>query len=303
MARPRIAARAGSANVAAQLVDVRVTAPAAVGTPHGRGCTFETVRTLAVVFAVAFLAACAEDASESQDADSVRIRVSPAAERLARDVGVDLEGLVEASASKVLRLLPRTGRVRIVVERDLRRTIPGLGVGGFADPATGDVSVWIGGRPRSSLREALETWIPATLAHELNNASRIRIGPGYGDTLGEALVTEGLADHFAEEAFPDTPPTPWANALSKEQERAVWRRAEQQLWEPYSHPTWFFGGGDLPQWAGYTLGFGIVAAYLGDGRSAAEAVEIDARTIVRAYAERVKRGEAASRRPGRGRRP
>jgi hypothetical protein len=38
-------------------------------------------------------------------------------------------------------------------------------------------------------------------------------------------VTEGLADHFVAEAFPDTPPQPWDNALSGDQETDLWRQA------------------------------------------------------------------------------
>ena len=28
--------------------------------------------------------------------------------------------------------------------------------------------------------------------------------------------------------------------------------------EDYDHPRWFFGAGDLPNWAGYTLGYRVV---------------------------------------------
>jgi uncharacterized protein YjaZ len=87
-------------------------------------------------------------------------------------------------------------------------------------------------------------------------------GPGYGITLGEALVTEGLADHFAAEAFPDTPPQPWDHALSAEQEAELWRKAQPILDVPggYNHPVWFRDSGSLPRWAGYTLGYRIAEA-------------------------------------------
>jgi uncharacterized protein YjaZ len=111
------------------------------------------------------------------------------------------------------------------------------------------------------------------------------MGPGYGITLGEALVTEGLADHFAAEAFPDTPPQPCDHALSAEQEAELWRKAQPILDVPggYNHPVWFRGGGSLPRWAGYTLGYRIAKAYLGDDFSASSAVGTEAETVIARY--------------------
>ena len=111
------------------------------------------------------------------------------------------------------------------------------------------------------------------------------MGLGYGTTLAEVFVTEGLADHFVAEAFPDTPPQPWDHALSGEQETELWRRAQSVLDVPhgYDHQAWFFGGGDLPRWAGYTLGYRIAEAYLGDDFSASSAVVTEADTIIKRY--------------------
>jgi uncharacterized protein YjaZ len=135
------------------------------------------------------------------------------------------------------------------------------------------------------LKKALGTWVPATLAHELHHSSRIRTGPGYGITLAEALVTEGLADHFVAEAFPRTPPQPWDNAISAEQETELWRKAQSILKVPYgyNHQAWFFGGRNLPRWAGYTLGYRIADAYLGDDHSASSAVGTVAGTVIEQY--------------------
>ena len=109
------------------------------------------------------------------------------------------------------------------------------------------------------------------------------MGPGYWITLAEALVTEGLADHFAAEAFPDTPPQPWDHALSAEQEAELWQKAQPILDVPrgYNHRAWFLGDGDLPRWAGYTLGYRIAEAYLGDDASASSAVGTEADTIIK----------------------
>jgi Predicted Zn-dependent protease (DUF2268) len=214
------------------------------------------------------------------------VEVSQDARRICQQAGVDLERLVADSAATVLSRLPHRGRISILVRLDASRSIPEVGVGGFTDPQDGDVFVWIDDTPPSGLPAALRTWVPATLAHELHHSSRIRMGPGYGSTLGEALVTEGLADHFAAEVFPRTPLAPWDHALSADQEHALWERAQPDLWGSYSlgdHQRWFFGGSGIPRWAGYTLGYRIVEAYLGTARSAAGAVQTKAQTVVEPY--------------------
>ena len=217
--------------------------------------------------------------------DPFTVAVSEDAASAARAAGVDLERLAVASARRAFELLPHRGKIRIEIALDAARAIPEIGVGGFTNPATGDVFVSIDGAPPGGLKAALETWVPASLAHELHHSSRIRMGPGYGITLGEALVTEGLADHFVAEAFPDTPPLPWDHVLSGQQETELWGKARSVLEVPggYNHQAWFFGGGDLPRWAGYTLGYLISDAYLGDDFSASSAVGTEADTVIERY--------------------
>jgi Predicted Zn-dependent protease (DUF2268) len=215
------------------------------------------------------------------------VQVSQDARRISQQAGVDLERLVSESAATVFSRLPHRDRISIQVRVDPSRSIPEIGVGGYTDPLGGDVSVWIDDTPPGGLPAALRTWVPATLAHELHHSSRVRTGPGYGRTLGEALVTEGLADQFAAEVFPGTPLPPWDHALSADQEDALWERAQPDLWGSYSlgdHRRWFFGGSGIPRWAGYTLGYRIVEAYLGEARTAAGAVQTKAQTVVEPYA-------------------
>lgn len=56
------------------------------------------------------------------------------------------------------------------------------------------------------------------VAHEAHRCMRMA-GPGYGWSLGEALVSEGLAGHFASRLF-DSPPAPWECAVTDEVLRA-----------------------------------------------------------------------------------
>jgi hypothetical protein len=52
------------------------------------------------------------------------------------------------------------------------------------------------------------------VAHEVHHCLRMA-GPGYGDTLGEALVSEGLAGRFVGRLF-GSPPEPWERAVDDE---------------------------------------------------------------------------------------
>jgi hypothetical protein len=121
-------------------------------------------------------------------------------------VGLISGGSSPPRPTRPLALLPHRGRVEITVRVSPERTIPGIGIDGFTGPK-GNVAIAID-PSHTDLRHTLETWIPATVAHELHHSSRMRVGPGYGVTLGQAIVSEGLADRFAYEVFPDTPPQP-----------------------------------------------------------------------------------------------
>lgn len=99
------------------------------------------------------------------------------------------------------------------------------------------------------------------VAHEVNHAMRWD-GPGYGRTLGEALVSEGLAGRFVRHLYAD-PPEPWEDAAGTA-ELARGAALARAGWDDrgYDHGRWFHGRGDLPRWLGYTLGYRIVGAWL-----------------------------------------
>ena len=148
---------------------------------------------------------------------------------VARTAGVNLTDLVRRSAEAARAQLADRGPVRIDVKQDLEIVIPEIGVGGYTDPRDGNVVIAIADDVQ---REALETWIPATVVHELHHSSRVRTGPGYGVTLGEALVSEGLADHFVSEMFPSTPSLPWDNAFRLSGKRRSGNRPGETLTSP-----------------------------------------------------------------------
>ncbi|MBM6596747.1 DUF2268 domain-containing putative Zn-dependent protease [Microvirga pudoricolor] len=106
-----------------------------------------------------------------------------------------------------------------------------------------------------------------TLTHEFHHCLRHH-GVGYGMTLPEAMVSEGLADQFDREVNGGNGQI-WNHALSSEQWPSMLRRAQDALQtKHYDHRLWFFGGQGfgnaepIPRWTGYTIGYHMVAAYL-----------------------------------------
>jgi uncharacterized protein YjaZ len=93
--------------------------------------------------------------------------------------------------------------------------------------------------------------LQASIAHEMHHLARWQ-NPGYGKTLGEAVVSEGIAMYFEELRSGWTPP--WANGKLKSSE---YRKAIHE-WhkEDYDHSDWFYDGSH-GKWAGYTLGYKI----------------------------------------------
>lgn len=98
------------------------------------------------------------------------------------------------------------------------------------------------------------------LTHELHHAMRWG-ACGYGHSLGDAIVSEGLADVFADIITCVSTP-PWSNALTADDWKSVLGRAEGEMNDfDYDHAAWFFGTGKLPRWAGYTVGYHLARLY------------------------------------------
>jgi len=188
----------------------------------------------------------------------INIYVLLASGRL-RPVADAVQTSVQATCDLVEQALTLSD-VDIVIRDDRFRFIPEWGIGGFAPDAH---TIQISLDATRVDDPMLQARLPATVAHELHHTARW-LGPGYGLRLFEAIVTEGLADHFACELL-DQPPPPWTQALTSEQIAATKAAAEPELDTPtHDHGAWFFGTQPdrIPRWAGYTLGWQIVQRYL-----------------------------------------
>lgn len=168
---------------------------------------------------------------------------------------------VRTAAAASLAHLPVDGDVDVLVRDDPRWLIPEIGIGGRAPDGH---TVFVSLDPdHEKFDVAVDRELAATLAHELHHVARYQVGV-LGRTLFDALVTEGLADHFAIEVTGAQAP-PWAVALTPEQIDAMAARAREEYGQGhYNHQAWFFGSDELgiPRWAGYSLGFQLVGDYL-----------------------------------------
>jgi uncharacterized protein YjaZ len=129
--------------------------------------------------------------------------------------------------------------------------IPDWGVSGHA-PSPGVIELTLNPERYS------EAYLIRTLTHEMHHLMRWD-GPGYGKSLGAALVSEGLAGHFVLQVLGGKP-DPWdavrpASGVAR-QAMNEWARLD------YDHARWFFGRGDLRKWTGYGLGHKLIAEHL-----------------------------------------
>lgn len=196
--------------------------------------------------------------------DGFSVHLDPTVMLWARDAKVDLPALVRETLEEIDGRL-RVPNTMVHISAGSYITIPDIGIGGFTDPNTGTVRISMDAKTPVPLRTLLKTWLPITMAHELHHSRRILDGPGYGDTLLDAMIAEGSAEAFVREMYPDAPPIPWVRRLSERTEARTWRKARtvlRALDDESVHQRWFFGEDDIPRWAGYKIGYRIATAYL-----------------------------------------
>ena len=98
------------------------------------------------------------------------------------------------------------------------------------------------------------------VAHEVHHCLRMG-GSGYGHTLGEALVSEGLAGRFVARLFGNAP-EPWERAIDAATLKTHYPDLATLNSTNFDHGSWFIGKGEQPRWLGYTLGYEIVGRWL-----------------------------------------
>lgn len=149
------------------------------------------------------------------------------------------------------------GAIDVVVQVQTELTLPEIGIGGYSPSAY--LSFIFINPSNSQLENTLLQHLPAIVSHEFMHCARW-LGPGYGTTLGEALVSEGLALQFEATLRGEAP---WyaqtlnteALAQSEQEARADWQRSD------YDRMSWFspFSTNGNPPYRGYSLGYHLVA--------------------------------------------
>ena len=165
---------------------------------------------------------------------------------------------VELSIKKLIPL----GDIDVVFYNNPEATLKESGIGGFTPCAN---IIFFSLDPKNpNFKQEVERELPFQLAHEVNHAIRFRT-PIPKETLFEAMISEGLADHFAVEVTKRKTPPAWATALTNTQKRDLVAKASKEWNLPtYDHHAWFYGSEKkkIPRWTAYTLGYDLVAIYL-----------------------------------------
>lgn len=243
--------------------------PASAGRRHGARPAHRRPPCLALLAALAFAACDGNSSPTAPDtARGATVSIVFASDAALRSREATIRALVESSFRAASPRIPIDGVV-VAIDASPARIIAGWGVGGFTP---GSHRIEIGVDP--TLPDAsLDARLPSMVAHELHHAARYR-GTGYGATLLEAMVSEGLADQFAAELF-GQPLPPWTGALQDSEIESWLARARSEFdTVGYDHAAWFFGSTlAIPRWTGYTLGFRLVSDYrAGHGSASAAAL-------------------------------
>lgn len=171
-----------------------------------------------------------------------------------------IEQCFNEAVRKIENLIPISD-VDVVVYDNPFGAVPEFGIGGYTPSAN---IVFVSINPEfENLEQSIKNQFKRTLAHELHHALRWN-NPGYRETLFDALITEGLADHFDVE-INQVDPEPWDVALTEKQFEEMNKLAKVQYdSKTYGHAAWFFGSEErnIPRWTGYTLGFYLIKEYL-----------------------------------------
>ncbi len=170
-----------------------------------------------------------------------------------------IETEIEATRQTIARLVPPS-RLIVEVGLDPVGVIPELGMGGYC-PGPQGFTICVAPRNPNFAPALKQGALRRQVAHEANHCLR-NAGPGYGRTLGEALVSEGLAGHFVHRLY-GTPPELWECALADDAALRHLPDDDTLAASDYDHAAWFYGaGGRYPRWLGYTMGYVLVARWL-----------------------------------------
>lgn len=173
-----------------------------------------------------------------------------------------LKFITKSTASLVEEKVQDLGNIDVVFYNNPGATFKEIGLGGYT-PVANTVFISLDLK-HPHIGKSVEEDLPYMLAHEFNHAIRFRT-PIQRETLFEAMISEGLADHFAIEILGAEKKPQWVDALTEEQKKYYFEIISKE-WDvvPYDHNAWFYGSVEknIPRWTAYTLGFQLVEDYI-----------------------------------------
>lgn len=184
-----------------------------------------------------------------------------------------LTGLIETSLHTVIPIVEKelqADQIDIIFISAAALAIPEYGIGGNS-PGPNHVYVSFD----SDSPNITQAGLNETLFHEIHHCMRYR-NPGYGETLGETMITEGLACLYEEQHSGKAPL--YAKVQLKDSQVKKAKKLLQT--KGYNHGEWFFGNGTIDRWFGYTYGYKLCKAYADKtNKKASQLVHIPAQKI------------------------
>lgn len=158
----------------------------------------------------------------------------------------------------------RPGRLDVLVERGNESVTPETGMS--AHVSRPNLATLIFDPYNENFSESLTSGLVARQMVNTAHRAMRAAGPGYGFTLGGAMVSEGLAAQFTRLVF-DSQQEPWDCAFSDDELSPWWPDHRTMMSPKFDHAEWFSGAGEKPRWLGYTMGTRLVENWLVSGES------------------------------------
>jgi uncharacterized protein YjaZ len=144
--------------------------------------------------------------------------------------------------------------VNVSIYANQELVIPETGVGGYT--ISGEwFFVYINPMcSEKNIADMINKLIPGIVYHEMNHIARWN-SAGYGTTLPDTMISEGLANIFAIDKWGKDKPL-WSNYTKREIKLLldIFQQRNKKDDVNYDHGEWFYGSGKLPRWIGYKLG-------------------------------------------------
>jgi uncharacterized protein YjaZ len=189
----------------------------------------------------------------------------------------NLTEMISKSLNKVIPIVEKeldAEQIDIIFVSAAALAIPEYGIGGSSP---GPNHLYVSFDPKSD--KITQEGLNETLLHEIHHCMRWR-NPGYGETLGEAMISEGLACLYEEQHSGNAPI--YAKVSLNDDQIA---KAKKQInSKNYNHSDWFFGSKDIARWFGYSYGYQLCRDYsTKTGKKASELVSIPAQKILNSH--------------------